>query len=149
MYQGKNFFKTPRLKYVSGGKIFQHPYIVYYFYISVNTIFEHRSLLSKLIFILSFLLKRYSWNSGTVKHKIITRKWADELPHELPNDLRRKWGDFKAVYLSFHWLNNSWSRGFELATRKVELVTPEFELLGLNLPFWSSACAFKFSTRNS
>ena len=53
---------------------------------------------------------------------------------------------FKAVYLSFHWLNDSWTRGFELVTRgfklvtrgfeivtrKVELLTREFEIMGLN-----------------
>ena len=44
--------------------------------------------------------------------------------------------------MSFHWLNDSWTRGFELATRgfelvtrKVELVTHELELVDLNSHF--------------
>ena len=35
----------------------------------------------------------------------------------------------KAVYLSFHWFNDSRTRGFELVTRGFELVTREFELV--------------------
>ena len=45
-------------------------------------------------------------------------------------------GNFEAVYLNFHWLNDSWSRefepltlGFELVTRGLERVTRRFELI--------------------
>ena len=74
-----------------------------------------------------------------------------------------------AVYLSLHWLNDSWTYGFELVTRgfelvtrgfklvtpgfelvtrKVELVTRQFELVDLNSHYWISTLAFKVSTRN-
>ena len=33
------------------------------------------------------------------------------------------------LYLSFHWLNNSWIRGFEPVTHRFKLVTCEFELV--------------------
>ena len=44
----------------------------------------------------------------------------------------RKWGNFKAAYLNFHWLNDSWTCGFELVTRGFELVIREFELVASN-----------------
>ena len=50
--------------------------------------------------------------------------------------------NLKAVYLSFHWFNDSRTRGFELVTREFELVTRGFEL-----EFWILTCAFKLSTR--
>ena len=37
--------------------------------------------------------------------------------------------NLKDVYLSFHWFNDSWTRGFELVTRGFELVTRGFELV--------------------
>ena len=69
--------------------IFENKFIVPNVYISMNTIFECRSFFFKVnIYSYYFLLKPYLWNSGTVKHKMITRKWTDDLPHELLNDLR-------------------------------------------------------------
>ena len=41
----------------------------------------------------------------------------------------RKWEYMKAIYLSFNWVNYSWTRGFELVTRGFGLVTHEFELV--------------------
>ena len=35
----------------------------------------------------------------------------------------------KGVYLSFHLLNDSWTRGFELGTRGFELLTCGFEIV--------------------
>ena len=61
-----------------------------------------------------FLLKRLPWNSGKVKHEIISKNWTDELPHELPNDLRLKiFGNEEIVRLftlfsSFKWFLNPW-----------------------------------------
>ena len=40
-----------------------------------------------------------------------------------------KWGNFEAVYLRFHWLNDSWTCGFELITSEFELVTHGFDLI--------------------
>ena len=78
------------------------------------------------IYSLCFLLKPYLCNSGKVKHEIITRNWKYDLPHKLPKHLSfRILGNEE----NFHWLNNSWTRGFELATRRFELVTRGFELL--------------------
>ena len=37
--------------------------------------------------------------------------------------------NLKAVYLSFHWFNDSRTRGFELVTTGFELVTREFKLV--------------------
>ena len=37
--------------------------------------------------------------------------------------------NLKAVYLSFHWFDDSWTRGFKLATRKFGLVIHGFELV--------------------
>ena len=37
--------------------------------------------------------------------------------------------NLKAIYLSFHWFNDSWTRGFEFVTRGFELVTRGFELV--------------------
>ena len=34
----------------------------------------------------------------------------------------RKWGNFEAAYLNFHWLNDSWTCGFEFVIREFELV---------------------------
>ena len=78
-------------------------------------------------------------NSGKIKLEIIARNWMYELLHELPNDLRIRilWNEKikKALYFSFHRLNDSWthefelvSYGFELVTCKVELVTHAFNL---------------------
>ena len=55
----------------------------------------------------------------------------------------RKWGNFKAIYLSFHWFNDSWiwTRNSQIwscnswiwtLTRGFELVTSGFELALLN-----------------
>ena len=66
------------------------------------------------------------------------------------------------IYLSFHWLNYSRSRtfelviqgfelvnrGFELVTRKVELATCESELVDLNTHFWILTRAFNLVTSN-
>ena len=40
-----------------------------------------------------------------------------------------KWGNFKPIYLNFHWLNDSWTRGFELVTRGFKLITRGLELV--------------------
>ena len=48
--------------------------------------------------------------------------------------------NLKAVYLSFHWFNHSWTPGFELGTRGFELVTRGFELI---------TRGFEFLTRES
>ena len=40
-----------------------------------------------------------------------------------------KLGTFKPIYLNFHWLNDSWTRGFELVTRGFKLVTRGLELV--------------------
>ena len=37
--------------------------------------------------------------------------------------------NLKAAYLSFHWFNDSRTRGFELVTREFEHVTRGFELV--------------------
>ena len=37
--------------------------------------------------------------------------------------------NLKAVYLSFHWFNDSRTRGLELVTTGFELVTREFKLV--------------------
>ena len=42
------------------------------------------------------------------------------------NDIRKL--NLKAAYLSFHWLNDSWTRGFELVTRGFELLLLNFKL---------------------
>ena len=53
-----------------------------------------------------------------------------KLLHKLPNDLRlRILANFKADYLIFHWLNDSWTCGFELVTRGFELVNRKIELV--------------------
>ena len=41
----------------------------------------------------------------------------------------RKWADFKASYLSFHWLNDSWTHEFELVSCGFELITCGIELI--------------------
>ena len=57
----------------------------------------------------------------------------------------RKCGSFKAAYLSFHWLNNSWNREFELVTRGFELITCGSVLVihGFEL----DTCGFELVTR--
>ena len=68
---------------------FENKFIVPNVYISMNTILECRSFFFKVnIYSYYFLLKPYLWKIGTVKHKMITLKWKDDLPHELLNDLR-------------------------------------------------------------
>ena len=37
--------------------------------------------------------------------------------------------NLKAISLSYHWFNDSWTRGFKLVTRGFELVTRGFELV--------------------
>ena len=58
----------------------------------------------------------------------------------------------KAVYFSFHWFDDSWTRGFELltrgfelVTRRLELVTGEFELVTRG--FELVTCGFQLTTR--
>ena len=46
--------------------------------------------------------------------------------------------NLKAVYLSFHWFNDSWTCGFELVARTFELVTRRFEFV---------TCGFELVTR--
>ena len=75
--------------------------------------------------------------------EIITRNWPYELPGESPNYLIKtlnlsKWGSFKAVYLSFHWFDDIWTRGFGLITREFVLLTRRFELV---------TCRFELLTR--
>ena len=52
----------------------------------------------------------------------------DDLPHKLRDDLR-----IKAVYLTFHWLNDSWTHGFEIVTHGFELITRGFEIYLVDL----------------
>ena len=59
----------------------------------------------------------------------------------------RKWENFKAVYLNFYWLNDSWTRGFKFVTRGFEIVTGKVKLVDLKLHFWISTHAFKLWTR--
>ena len=55
---------------------------------------------------------------------------TERTSHELPNDLRFRilGNEQKIVYLSFHWLNYSWTREFELVTRGFQLITRGLEL---------------------
>ena len=60
--------------------------------------------------------------------------------------------NFKTVYLSFHWFNDSWTWGFELVTPGFELVTRGFELVtsGFELvtrKFEFVTCGFELVTR--
>ena len=85
----------------------------------------------------------------------------DELVHHFLNHLRlRIWWGFKGLYLSFSWLNDSWTRRFEivthkfkfvtseleLVTSKFELATLEFDLVSSNTHYCISTCGFKLST---
>ena len=40
-----------------------------------------------------------------------------------------KWAYFKTVYLSYHRLNYSWTRAFELVTRGFELTSRGLEII--------------------
>ena len=76
------------------------------------------------------MLKLQSWNSGKVKHEIITRNWTgkSQIAKRFKTEDLRKWAKFKAVYLSFDWLNN-WTREFELVAHGYELITRGLELI--------------------
>ena len=50
--------------------------------------------------------------------------------------------NLKAVYLSFHWFNDSRTHGFERVTHEFELVTREFELA--TREFELAPCGFEF-----
>ena len=60
--------------------------------------------------------------------------------------------NFKAVYLSFHWFIDSRTRGFELVTCELKLVTRDFGLVtrGFELvtrEFKLVTCEFELVTR--
>ena len=62
--------------------------------------------------------------------------------------------NLKAVYLSFHWFNYSWTRGFKLVTGGFELVTGGFELVTrlfelVLLSFQLVLLRFQLVSRNS
>ena len=78
-----------------------------------------------------FLLKPQPWSSGKVKREIITTNWTDEsrIAKPLKTYDLRKWANFNAVYLSFHWLNDSRTREFELVTRGFKFITRGLELI--------------------
>ena len=78
------------------------------------------------------------------------------MPRELPDDLRlriSKWGHFwsedifEVVFLSFYWLNDSWTRGFKVATCGFELVTRGFEFVTRG--FELATRGFELVTRGS
>ena len=83
----------------------------------------------------SIFLKRNSYtNSYTNLTQILTQILCDVIDNITYYFLISSI-NLKAVYLSFHWFNDSWTRGFELVTRGFELVTRGFELVthGLEL----------------
>ena len=84
---------------------------------------EFRSLLSKLIFTHSAFCWSCSHGVETECSSFLTN--ANQFR---TYDLR-KYGNSKAVYLSFHRFADSWTRGFELITHGFELLTLGFELV--------------------
>ena len=94
-----------------------------------------------------FLLKPQPWSSGKVKREIITTNWTDEsrIAKPLKTYDLRKWANFNAVYLSFHWLNDSRTRGFKFITRGLELISRVFELVARGLELITHG--FKLVTR--
>ena len=100
---------------------------------------------------LCFLLKPQPWKSGKVKHEIIPRNCMFKtagIAKLFKTKNLRKWENFKAVYLSFHWFNDSWTRGFELVSREFEIGTRGFEIANLTHTFWISTRVSKLSNRN-
>ena len=88
------------------------------------------SLLSKLIF--THIVSCWSRSHEIVeKQNTKLSPETERTSHELPNDLRFRilGNEQKIVYLSFHWLNYSWTREFELVTRGFELRTSILELI--------------------
>ena len=61
-------------------------------------------------------------------HQKLNGQAASQITERFNTYDPRKWGNFKAVYLSFYWLNDLWTRGFELVTLGSELVSLGFEL---------------------
>ena len=70
------------------------------------------------------------WKSKTRDyHQTLNEQVASGIAERFKTQDLRKWGHFKAVFLSFHWLNDSGTRGFELITRGFELITRGFKLV--------------------
>ena len=113
-------------------------------YMSVNTIFECRSLLSKLIFTRMFpaeaVVIKY-WNGKTRK----TRNWIDDMSHEPPKDLSlRILGNEEIlklltwVFIEINlwiWARNSWiwTRNSWISTRNLRISTCNLRISTCNL----------------
>ena len=57
-----------------------------------------------------------SWKSGKVNHEItnkVNARVVSRIAEQFKTSSVRKWGDFKAVYLSSHWLNACGTLGFD------------------------------------
>ena len=95
--------------------------------------------LSKSIFSIRNSTKEQAFNF--LKRNSYTNSYTNPLWHEIDNITYYFLISsiiLKAVYLSFHWFNDSWTRGFELVTRGLELATHGFELI---------TCGFELVTR--
>ena len=85
---------------------------------------EFKSLLSKLMFTDSAIAMEFGKRKTRSYHQKLNVQIASWVAEQFRTYDLGKWGAFKAVYLSFHWL----TRGFELGTCGFELVTRGFEL---------------------
>ena len=81
---------------------------------------EFRSLLSKLMFTDSAAAMEECKRKTRNYHQKLNVQCASRIAKQFRTYDLRKWGTCKAVYLSFHWFNDS--RGFKLVTRGFELV---------------------------
>ena len=63
-----------------------------------------------------------------VYHQKLSLRVVSQITERFNSQDLKKEGNFKAVYFSFHWFNDSWTRGFELVIRGFELVTRGFKL---------------------
>ena len=106
---------------------------------------EFRSPLLKLMFTHSVVAMEYRKRKTRNYHQKLNVQVASRTAKQFRTYDLRKWGTFKAAYLSFHWFNDSWSRGFELVTRGFKLVTRGFELV--TRVFELVTCGFELVTR--
>ena len=93
---------------------------------------EVRYLLSKLIFtqFVSCWSRSHEIGKKTREyHQKLNVRVVTRITERFKTYDLRKWGHFKPVYLSFHWLNDFWSCDFELVTPGFKLVTRGFEFV--------------------
>ena len=79
-----------------------------------------------------------------LKLRVVSRIAEQFKTHDL-----RKWGNIKAIYLSFNWLNDSWTRNSWIWTRNSWIWTRNLWIWIRTFEFHLAVLSFQLVTNNS